>query len=424
MSAHNIKGKRPAQPPEPYPRGRILSSPEAEAQKSTQGRRMVRQRILALGKDSVFNMTGLVRAFPLDPEDLPSLENQFTYYAHFLGRAEELALAHVGADPRLHSAVMCNRVTSAMLAIMLGVLKPGDGVISVVGRGRSHPSAQQAVELAGGVFAEAVGLEALEEGIDSRRWRMLVITPLTPSKHHMPASEVAQAIAMAKERDMLVLVDDAHMMSRTVFYDEPVTFALADPDLTVWSLDKHVPGPRGAAIVGRRDIMDKVSAMAFQFGLEAQSGHYAAMVRGMEAYDREPVRRAASLARHLFKRFSKRFGQGVYQAGPGVALTAEDFAEAVFLRRGSRDTTLVPSEISVTGCFLLFKDYGIITIPITGYPGAAPTFRLMTHPDGERFGVTALEEAVEDVLVRTGELLERPDAVRELLLGEGQPPAR
>ena len=405
--------------PEAYPRGSILSGPEAEAKKSTEGRRLVKERVLAMGKESIFNMTGLVRAFPLDPEDLPTLENQFTYYTHFMGRAEEMAIAYTGADPRQHNAVMCNRVTSAMLAIMLGTLQRGDAVISLVGKGRSHPSVQQAVELVGGSFSEVVGVEALEESLPMQPWKMLVITPLTPSKYHIPASEVRRAIALAKDRDLLVLVDDAHMMSRTLFYQEPVTFELGEVDLSVWSLDKHVPGPRGAAIVGRQALMDKVSAQAFQFGLEAQSGHYVAMVRGMEAFDPEPVRRASILARDLFKRFRDRFGEGVYQAGPGVALSAEDFAEAVFRRAGSTETTLTSSEVSVTGSFLLLNRFGVITIPITGYPGAAPTFRLMMHPDGERFGVQRLEEAVEETLQRTSALLQKPHDVRKLLLGQG-----
>ena len=115
-----------SQRPEPYERGQILSGPEAEARKSTQGRRMVQERVLAQGRDSIYNMTGLVRAFPLDPEDLPSLENQFTFYTHFLGRAEELAIKYTGANTQDFSAVMCNRVTSAMLAIMLGTIQRED----------------------------------------------------------------------------------------------------------------------------------------------------------------------------------------------------------------------------------------------------------------------------------------------------------
>ncbi len=417
MTNQNNPNAPLAAPPKDYPRGKILASSSDEARKSTHGRRLVRERVLSLGKDSIYNMTGLVRAFPLDPEDLPTLENQFTYYTHFLGRAEAMAIEFTGANPHDHDAVMCNRVTSAMLAIMLGALNRDDSVISLVGEGRSHPSVQQAVELVGAQFIEVDNIQDLEENLPLRAWKMLVITPLTPSKHHIPAEQVRRAIQLAKERDMLVFMDDAHMMSRTIFYDEPPTFQLGDVDLSVWSLDKHVPGPRGAAIVGHKDLMEQVSAHAFQFGLEAQSGHYVAMVRGMEAFDPAPIRRASTLARTLFKKFQSRFGHTVYQAGPGIALTAEDFTEVVFQHAGTRETTLAPSEVSVTASFLLLKNYGIITIPITGYPGAAPTFRLMMHPDGERFGIDPLENAVADTISRTASLLNNPEAVRSLLLG-------
>jgi hypothetical protein len=52
----------------------------------------------------------------------------------------------------------------------------------------------------------------------------------------------------------VVFVGDAHMMARSVFYDEPVVFGLGDLDVAVWSLDKHVPGPRDSTIVGRYEL--------------------------------------------------------------------------------------------------------------------------------------------------------------------------
>jgi L-seryl-tRNA(Ser) seleniumtransferase len=403
-----------------YEPGTILASAEDEARKSTQGRQLIRARVQTLGKDSIYNLTGLVRTFPLHASDLEGLENQFTFYTHFLGRAEELALQFTGANPQDCAAVMCNRVSASMLAIMLGTLQPGDRVLSVVAKGRSHPSIQQAVELVGATFHEVQGVEALDDAMRQGPWQMLAITPLTPSKHHIPAADVRDAIARAKDASQLVFVDDAHMMSRSVFFDEPVTFRLGAVDVAVWSLDKHVPGPRGAAIVGRRDLMQRIAPQVFQYGLEAQSGHYVAMLRGMEAFDAAPIRQAGVVARQLFRRFHARYGERVYQAAAGVAFTAEDFSEIVFDRAGTRDTVLVSSEISTTGCFLLLQHYGAITIPITGYPGAAPTFRLMMHPDGARFGSERLEEAIEATIDRTADLLQKPAAVRQLLLGGAQ----
>jgi L-seryl-tRNA(Ser) seleniumtransferase len=418
MTRSNPPATAVAARPATYGHGTILTSAADEARKSTQGRRLIRERVLSQGQDSIYNLTGLVRTFPLQAHDLAPLENQFTYYAHFLGRAEELALRYMGADPHACSAVLCNRVSAAMLAIMLGTLKPGDRVLSLVAQGRSHPSVQQAVEVMGATFQEVQGLAALQRAMHEGTWRMLAITPLTPSMYHLPAADVAVAIEMARAAQQVVFVDDAHMMSRSVFYDEPVAFGLGAVDVAVWSLDKHVPGPRGAAIVGRQELMQSIMAQAFQFGLEAQSGHYVAMLRGMEAFDPEPIRQAGEVARALFQRLAAQFGPRLYQGGPGVSFSADDFSEVVYARAGTRQTVLVPAEIAIAGCFVLLQHHGAITIPITGYPGAAPTFRLMMHPDGGRFGVERLARAIEDTFERTAELLQQPAAVKTLLLGE------
>ena len=400
-----------------YKYGSIISDPVVEAKKALNGRSMIRQRILALGKDSIYNMTGLVRAFPLDPEDLPALDSQFSFYAYFSGRAEELAIRHTGGDPKDHGAVICNRVTSGMLAIMLAMVKRGDRVLSVVPNGRSHPCVQQAVELVGGSFHEVKGVGALETALEEDTWSMLVITPMTPQKYHLPAADVVRAVSLGKALDLPVIADDAHMSSRSIFYDEPVTFGLGDIDVTLWSLDKHVPGPRCAAVVAKQGLIDKIQAQAFQYGLEAQSGHYVAGLRGMEAYDPEKIRQAGGLARQLMERFSSRYGEYVYQAGPGVAISAQDFGELVLSRAKDRETPLIAEEMSVAASFIMLRDYGIVTIPITGYPGAAPTFRLMMHPDGGRFGLDAVERATEEAIGGVADLLHSTDEVRRLVLG-------
>src|SRR6266581_8851716 len=125
------------------------------------------------------------------------LENQFTYYTHFLGRAEELSMQYLGTNPQTCCAVLCNRVSAAMLAVMRGTLKPGERVLSFVAQGRSHPSVQQAVEVIGATFHEVQGLEALEHAMHEETWRMLAITPLTPSMYHIPVADVSCAIAKA-----------------------------------------------------------------------------------------------------------------------------------------------------------------------------------------------------------------------------------
>ena len=403
--------------PESYGYGSIISGPVVEAKKALHGRRLVQQRVLAKGKDSIYNMTALVRAFPLDPEDLPSLDSQFAFFAYFGGRAEELAIQLTGGEPREHAAVICNRVTSGMVAIMLAMVKEGDKVISVVPDGRSHPCVQQAVELARADFYEVQGVDALERALKNETWSMLVITPVTPQKFHLSADDVARSISLAKDLDLPVVADDAHMAARSVFYDEPVSLGLGDIDVTVWSLDKHVPGPRSGAIVAKRELMELIQAQVFKYGLEAQSGHYVAGLRGMEAYDPEKIRVAGRLARELIGRFRDKFGEDVYQAGPGVAMSAKDFGKLVLSRAKDSETTLTPEEMSITASFIMLRDHGMVTIPITGYPGSAPTFRLMMHPDGGRLGLDTVERAADESVEGVAAMLQSPDQVRELLLG-------
>ena len=67
-------------------------------------------------------------------------------------------------------------------------------------------------------------------------------------------------------------------------------------------------------------------------------------------------------------------------------------------RAKDRETPIIAEEMSVTASFIMLRDYGMVTIPITGYPGASPTFRLMMHPDGGRLGLDATERATEEAI--------------------------
>ena len=60
MIMGNTNSHAVAVQPAPYGYGTILASAADEARKSTQGRRMIRARVMTLGKDSIYNLTGLV----------------------------------------------------------------------------------------------------------------------------------------------------------------------------------------------------------------------------------------------------------------------------------------------------------------------------------------------------------------------------
>ena len=71
MTMRNMHSHTVAVRPASYGCGTILANAADEARKSTQGRRMIRERVMALGQDSIYNLTGLVRTFPLQPQAFP-----------------------------------------------------------------------------------------------------------------------------------------------------------------------------------------------------------------------------------------------------------------------------------------------------------------------------------------------------------------
>ncbi len=89
----------PIDPSVSYARGCVLGDLASEALRMLNGRRIVRERILAGGNDNVFNLTALSRGFPVDEEDLGRLETQFTYYAHFDGAVERKVVEFLRRDP-------------------------------------------------------------------------------------------------------------------------------------------------------------------------------------------------------------------------------------------------------------------------------------------------------------------------------------
>jgi L-seryl-tRNA(Ser) seleniumtransferase len=399
-----------------YAWGTVLGSHGDEVRRMLAGRAVIRAHVARGGDDAVFNMTGLIRAFPLRPDDLPGLASQLAFYARFSREAEELALKHMGGDPGRHDAAILTRVSAAMLAVMLALDVRGRRVLSMVPGGRSHPSIGKAVELVGGTFEEVVGLAALAERLARSRPDLLVISPITPQKYHLPAREVREAIALA--RGVTVFLDDAHMASRMAFFDEPPALAPGDADLAVWSLDKHIDGPRAAAVAGDRALVARVRTRAFEFGLEAQSGHYVAAVRALENFDVGRVREVAAMARPLLDVARRTFGDIAYLAGPGVAVSGEDIVSWALTRRGLTGTPVVPNEAVTAASFAMLREHGLVTIPTVAMPGSAATFRLMVYPDGPRLGLDGFARAIETAAGALAAAIDDPARIARHIFAE------
>src|SRR5581483_11272347 len=130
-----------------YARGRIITGEVAEAQRQQRAHAIIRERFARSGDAGVFNLTGLIRAFPYEAGDSEAMRSYVHFIARSQGELEQMALTRMGGDPARHDGFLSTRVTAGMLATMLALLKPGDRVLSLVAADRSHPSVKQAVEL-------------------------------------------------------------------------------------------------------------------------------------------------------------------------------------------------------------------------------------------------------------------------------------
>jgi L-seryl-tRNA(Ser) seleniumtransferase len=372
-----------------YARGAVITDEVAESLRQQRAYDILRDRYRRFGDAGVFNLTGLIRGFPYADGDEESMRSYVHFIARSRGELERLAIERMGGDPARHDGFLATRVTAGMLAVMLALVKPGDRVLSLVAADRSHPSVRQGVTVAQGRFEEFTDASAFEAAVALEPApKLVVFTAISPSKNHLPRALVERAAAAARARGARVVIDDAHMAARVALHDEPGGLALAEADIALWSLDKHLGGPRSGFIAGTRALIRSVKARALSLGVEAQLGQYIAAVHAVEAFDPAPIREAARLSERVLERLRPETSGKAYPAGAGVAVSGEDYLEIAMRRARKNRAAMVPIEAVALASMRILEEHGGVMIPAVGMPGAACTFRIMMYPDGARFGET------------------------------------
>lgn len=401
-----------------YARGTILRSNADEIQRQRHAYVIARERCRTLGEDSVYNLTGLIRGFRFREGDAAKMKSYIHFGAMDDGELVPLAIERMGGSLERDDGFLCNRVSAAILATMLALVKKDDLILSVVPSDRCHPSLKNSVLVAGGRFVEVVGADAFDKTVASlgEKPAMVVVTAISPSKHHFPESEAVRVIEGARRVGAMVMIDDAHMAARLAVYGEHPALELGC-DVAVWSLDKHVTGPRSGIVAGKKELIREIRAKAFMFGLEAQLGSIVAGFNAVTDFDPAPIKRAADFADSVRSELQEVLKGRAYRAGPGIAITGEDLLELAMQQRGSSTSKIVPIEATAAAAMILLKETGAVTIPVSGMPGSACVYRIMTYPDGERLGRRAIVEGTRSALTAVSKLLSDPDATRALLFG-------
>jgi L-seryl-tRNA(Ser) seleniumtransferase len=407
----------PHAPSLPYARGNILATTEDDFRKLQHAWAVMRER----GRDNLFIFTGLEHSLPMTGEELPDADDEIAPALYF-ERMRTLALQHLGGLPDRHDVAVFNRMTGATLATHLSLVKPGDVVIGV-SSSYSHPSVVRAANHVGARFVDTAGLAMFERAIAAEPKVTLVdLTRLAVTYDLMAVDEIRRIVGIAHDRGAIVYVDDAGgARVGPAGFGQPRMLELG-VDLGATGLDKYgTVGPRLGLLAGRSDLVAKIRATGFEFGLEARQMLYPAVVRTLDQYDPARVRALIETTKEIARELRPFVGNRLRETPTTIQIPADDLLEIAMARSGVDKAPIVPYEAAATLAMLLLKHHGMIMVHFVGVPpGTADLLIKFVPPETlARFGgPERYARAIDNGLTRLGALLREPKAIRLLLLGE------
>jgi L-seryl-tRNA(Ser) seleniumtransferase len=406
----------PHAPNLPYARGRILATTEDDFRKLQRAWALIRER----GPDAVFVFTGLEHSLPMTGEELRFADDEIAPALYF-EQLRSLALAHLGGSADLHDVAVFNRMTGATLAAHLTLVRPGDVVIGA-SASHSHPSIVRAARHVGARFIETASLAMFKEAIATEATVTLVdLTRLAVTYDLMPVDEIRAIVRLAHDKGALVYIDDAGgARVGPAGFGQPRMLELG-VDIGATGLDKYgTAGPRLGLLAGRADLVARIRATGFEFGLEARQMLYPAVVRSLEQYDPARVRVLIETTRQIAGELRPLIGNRLRETPTTVQIPADDILEIAMQRGDVEEPPIVPYEAAAALAMLLLREHGMLMVHFVGVPpGTADLLIKFVPPETlARFGGAGrYVQAIDDGLTRLGALLRQPAAVAALLLG-------
>jgi L-seryl-tRNA(Ser) seleniumtransferase len=344
--------------------------------------------------------------------------------ALYFERLRSLALAHLGGSPDRHDVAIFNRMTGATLATHLTLVRPDDVVIGA-STSYSHPSVARAAKHVGARFIDTAGLAMFKEAIANEAGVALVdLTRLAVTYDLMPVEEILAIVRIARDKGALVYIDDAGgARVGPAGFGQPRMLELG-VDIGATGLDKYgTVGPRLGLLAGRADLVSRIRATGFEFGLEARQMLYPAVVRTLEQYDPARVRALIETTRQIARELRPFVRNLLRETPTTVQIPADDLLEIAMQRGGIEEPPIVPYEAAAAFAMLLLQNHGMLMVHFVGVPpGTADLLIKFVPPETlERFGGAArYARAIDDSLTRLGALLREPASLAELLLGTDQ----
>ena len=343
----------------------IVNNSLDEVKKRESSLKIIKSIIENEGRDSLYDVTGLSGGFIASDEELNLLET-YVGPAIFEDELQIIGRKHLGGE----KVLAVNRTSSGILASILALVEEGSHVSHFLAEFPAHPSIPRSCAIVGASYDEFIDIDKFTIPENTS---LVVVTGSTMDHKVIDEELFKKVIDMAHEKDIPVLVDDASgaRLRNAVFNQAKATELGAD--LVVTSTDKLMPGPRGGLMAGRKDLIDEIKVKANQFGLEAQPPLILAMVNGIRNYTEENLVKAMSRKEEFFDLLSEKYE--MFEKTPTGVMVSEDSLKDQW------DKLNIETELSKKDCcflwaMVLLKDFGIITIPAVGMPGASATIRI------------------------------------------------
>ena len=383
----------------------IVNNSLDEVKKRESSLKIIKSIIEDKGRDSLYDVTGLSGGFIASDEELNLLET-YVGPAVFEDELQIVGRKHLGGK----KVLAVNRTSSGILASILALVEKGSHVSHFLAEFPAHPSIPRSCAIVGASYDEFIDIDKFTIPDNTS---LVVVTGSTMDHKVIDEDLFKKVIDMAHEKDIPVLVDDASgARLRTAVFNQAKATELG-ADLVVTSTDKLMPGPRGGLMAGREDLIDAIKVKANQFGLEAQPPLILAMVNGIKNYTEENLVKAMSRKEEFFDLLSKKYE--MFEKTPTGVMVSEDSL------KNQLDKLNVETELSKKDCcflwaMVLLKDFGIITIPAVGMPGASATIRIdLSTQDVIDMDLNELYEKIDQSFERFLDLSQDVEKSKELI---------
>jgi L-seryl-tRNA(Ser) seleniumtransferase len=399
-----------------YARGSILTSTADDFRKLQRAWQLIRER----GPDAVFIFTGLEHTLPMQQEDLLFADDEVGPALHF-DRLQALALQHLGGSADKHDVAAFNRLTGATMATHLTLVNPGDVVIGV-SASHSHPSVVRAANHVGARFTDTAGVAAFKAALAREpKVALVVLTRLAVTYDLLPTEAIDTIVQLAHEQGALVYIDDAGgARVGPAAFNQPRMLELG-VDVGATGLDKYgTIGPRFGLLAGRKDLVERIRAKGFEFGLECRQMLYPALVRTLENYSPQRVRDLIAATKEVGAELRCLIGNRMRETPTTAQISADDILQIAMERGELGQAPIVPFEATAALCMLLLRDYNMLTVHFVGVPpgGADLLIKFLPPETLARFGgPKKFAQAVDASLSKLGRMLRKPESLRQLLLG-------